>query len=139
MTVEEIANYVKNSSKSLICIFRERLESLSLFVMSFYIMGKPGSYVLSVEIDPIDMVDSGEGWVWQSEPMDMIRLLSILEQHIKLPIKEWENVTKSGRLSFYDDDVDNDLYQKQEQLLGNEFRYGEPLLPEGVTWVKRAS
>ena len=86
MTIDEIKNYIASGSRSIVCIFRERLETLSLFVMSFYIMGKPGAYVLSVEVDPIDMVDDGEGWVWQSEPMDMMKLVSILEQHFSSPI-----------------------------------------------------
>ncbi|MEW5251573.1 hypothetical protein [Microbulbifer discodermiae] len=138
MTVDEIANYVKSGSRSLVCIFREKLERLNLFVISFYIMGKPNAYILSVEIDPIDMVDDGEGWVWQSEPMDMTKLVGILERHLNLPLSDWENVTKSGRLSFCEEEIDNDCYQEQEVVFKNELRCGEVLLPGGIFWVKRA-
>lgn len=138
MTIDEIANYIASGSRSLVCIFREKLEKLGLFVMSFYITGKPGAYVLSVEVDPIDMVDNGEGWVWQSEPMDMIKLVNVLEQHLKSPLEDWENVTKSGRFSFYEGEVDNDLYQEQEIIFKKDLKYGETLLPEGVSWAIRA-
>ncbi len=137
MTIEEIVNYITTGSKSLVCVFREQLEGLNLLVMSFYIMGKPDAYVLSVEFDPIDMVDDGEGWVWHSQPMDMTTLINSLEQHLKCSINGWENITKSGRLSFYDDDVDNDLYQQQEYAFKHELKLGEALLPKGVVWAKR--
>jgi hypothetical protein len=137
MTIEEIVNYITTGSKSLVCIFREQVEGLSLLVMSFYIMGKPGAYILSVEFDPIDMVDDGEGWVWHSQPMDMTTLINTIEQHLKRPIDDWENITKSGRLSFYDDDVDNDLYQQQEYTFKREMKLGETILPKGLVWVKR--
>ena len=137
MTIEEITKYVSTGSRSLVCVFREQLEKLSLLVVSFYIMGKPGEYVLSVEFDPVDMVDDGEGWVWHSQPMDMMTLINVLEQHLKCPISDWENVTKSGRLSFYDEDVDNNLYQQQENMFKGDIKLGEVLLPKGVTWAKR--
>lgn len=139
MKIEEILNYVNTGSRSLVCIFREQLERLSLFVMSYYIMGKPGAYVLSVEFDPIDMVENGEGWVWQSQPMDMTALINILEQHLGRPVDDWENVTKSGRLSFHDDGIDNNLYQQQESIFKCEMKLGESLLPNGLVWAKRAN
>ena len=138
MTVDEIANYIMSGSRSLVCIFRERLEKLDLFVLSFYIMGKPGAYVLSVEIDPINMVDDGEGWVWKSKPMDITKLIKILEKHLNSPLEDWENVTRSGRLSFCEEEIDNLLYQSQEAIFKNDLRFGENLLPEGILWARRA-
>jgi hypothetical protein len=138
MTVDEIVNYIMSGSRSLVCIFRKKLERLDLFVLSFYIMGKSDAYVLSVEIDPIDMVDDGEGWIWQSKPMDMTKLINVLEEHLDSPLEDWENVTKSGRLSFCEEEIDNDLYQEQEVIFKNDLRFGEVLLPAGLLWVKRA-
>ncbi|SHO57815.1 hypothetical protein [Vibrio quintilis] len=138
MTVDEIVNYIMSGSRSLICITREKLERLDLFVLSLYIMGKPGAYVLSVEIDPIDMVDDGEGWIWQSKPMDMTKLINVLEEHLDSPLEDWENVTKSGHLSLCEEEIDNDLYQEQEVIFKNDLRFGEVLLPAGIIWVKRA-
>jgi len=138
MTIDEIVNYISSGSRSLVCIFREQLEKLGLFVVSFYIMGKLGSYVLSVEFDPVDMVDDGEGWVWHSEPMDMMKLVNTLEKHMNLSIENWENITKSGRLSFYDDEIDNDVYREQEEIFKSDLRFGEVLLPKGIAWAKRA-
>jgi hypothetical protein len=91
-----------------------------------------------VEIDPIDMVDNGEGWVWQSKPMDMTKLIKVLEEHLDSPLEDWENVTKSGRLSFCEEEIDNGLYQKQEVIFKNDLRLGEALLPAGILWAKRA-
>jgi hypothetical protein len=137
MTIEEIANYIATGSRSLVCIFRETLETLGLFVVSFYIMGKHGAYILSVEFDPIDMVDDGEGWIWQSEPMELSKLVGIIEQYLEMPISDWENITKTGRLAFHDKVIDNEEYQAQERIFTNELRFGEVLLPCGVVWVNR--
>jgi hypothetical protein len=60
-TIEEIENYIASGSRSLVCIYRETLKALGLFVVSFFIIGKSGVYVLCVKFDPIDMVDDGEG------------------------------------------------------------------------------
>lgn len=137
MINEEIANYIASGSRSLVCVFRETLEAIGLFVVSFYIMGKPGAYVLSVEFDPIDMVDDGEGWIWQSEPMELTKLIGILEEHLKAPIDDWENITKSGRLSFSDKEIDSEEYRVQEEIFKSELRFGEVLLPEGIVWINR--
>ncbi|MBR9729633.1 hypothetical protein ACFOD0_15295 [Shewanella intestini] len=136
MTLDEITKYITTGSRSLVCVFRERLEAIGLFVVSFYIMGKPGSYVLSVEFDPIDMVDDGEGWVWHSRPMAMTALVDVLERHLGIDLTGWENVTKSGRLSFFDGEIDNELYQQQESRFKTEFKLGKTLLPKGIVWEK---
>jgi hypothetical protein len=137
MTIEEIENYVATGSRSLVCVFRDTLDALGLFVVSFYIMGKSGAYVLSVEFDPIDMVDDGEGWIWQSEPMELSKLVGIIEQHLKAPISDWDNVTKSGQLSFHDKEIDNEQYRAQEKIFKSELRLGEVLLPGGIVWKNR--
>ena len=137
MRTEEIESYIAMGSRSLVCIYREQLESLHLLVISFYIMGKPDAYVLSVEFDPIDKVDDGEGWIWHSEPMAIDRLKNCLEKHLNVDADDWENITKSGKLSFFDDDIDSELYQKQELFFTGKFQLGKPLLPKDVVWVKR--
>jgi len=137
MTIDEITNYIAVGSQSLVCIFREQIERLNLFIESFYIMGKPGAYVLSVEFDPIDMVDEGEGWIWHSEPMDITELVNILERDLDKPVEKWENVTKLGHLSSCDEEIDNDLYLQQEEIFRNELKMGEALLPKGIVWNKR--
>lgn len=137
MTLDEIKQYITTGSNSLVCVFRERLEELELFVVSFYIMGKPGSYVLSVEFDPIDMVDDGEGWVWHSGPMTMTTLVDVLEQHLGADLRDWENVTKSGHLSVFNDEIDNEAYQQQESRFKTDLKLGETLLPKGVIWEKK--
>jgi hypothetical protein len=137
MTIEEIVNYIATGSRSMVCVFRETLETLGLFVVSFYIMGKPAAYVLSVEFDPIDMVDDGEGWIWQSEPMELSKIVGIIERHLKVPVSDWDNVTKTGKLSFHDQEIDNEQYQFQEKIFKSELRLGEVLLPDGIVWEKR--
>ena len=137
MTVDEIESYISTGSRSQICIFREKLKNLDLFVVSFYISGKPSGYVISIEFDPIDMVDDGEGWVWQSEPMHIDNLIAKFESHLGVDISHWENVTKSGRLSVFDCDIDNSVYQDQETIFKEEKLLGRSLVPKGVVWTKR--
>lgn len=136
MTIDEVTNYVTTGSRSLVCIYREVLEELGFFVMSFYIMGKPGRFVLSVEFDPIDMVDDGDGWIWQSEPMELPALIWLIERYMNKPIADWENVTKSGRLSFYEEDIDQAKYIEQEKVFKSNLKLGKLLLPEGLVWSK---
>lgn len=137
MTNEEIENYILTGSRSLVCIFREQLKGLDLLVMSFYLMGKPGAYVLSVEFDPVDMVDNGEGWIWHSEYMSIGDIVYIVERHLNIAVRDWENITRTGRLSLYDAEVDNALYHEQENIFKNELGFGQLLLPKGVVWAKR--
>lgn len=139
MTSEEIINYVATGSSRSVCVFRERLEGLSLLVMSFYIMGKPSAYVLSVEFDPIDMINYGEGWVWLSTPMELDKIVTLLEKHLDLPVSDWENITKSGKLSFYDDEIDNDQYRDQEKVFKGELQLGSRVLPKGFDWQRKPS
>ncbi|WP_185236102.1 hypothetical protein [Teredinibacter franksiae] len=71
MTLEEIENYIARGSRGAVCVFRQPLEQTALLIMSIYITGKVGAYCFSVEFDPIDEVDNGEGWCWQSGRMSL--------------------------------------------------------------------
>ncbi|WP_027710189.1 hypothetical protein [Zooshikella ganghwensis] len=137
MTLDEVEKYISNGSRSQVCIMRKPVDGLSLLIMSFYIMGKPGSYILSVEFDPIDLVDQGEGWIWHSYPMSIDALTNIIEQHLNSPIKEWENITKSGLLSVYDEEINNEQYLKEESVFIDDLRFGEVLLPLNLSWKKK--
>ncbi len=137
MTLNEIDNYINFSSQKSVCIFRNKLEHAPLLVTSFYIMGGPLTYILSVEFDPIDMIDNGEGWVWHSVPMELEKLVSLLEEHFNLPIDKWENVTQSGRLSFFDGEIDSSLYFEHEEMFIDTLLLGKTLLPEGISWQEK--
>ncbi|UOD30892.1 hypothetical protein INH39_03925 [Massilia violaceinigra] len=133
MDVEEIEKYVSLGSRRTICAYRERLPDIDLYVMSIYITGKPGNYSVSVEFDPVTMVDEGEGWMWHSESMQLEKIIELLEKFNGKDISEWENVTKSGRLEYFTCES-NDLVSKEQDSAFEAIRFGEKRLPEGFVW-----
>lgn len=133
MDAKEIENYVSLGSRRTICVFRDRLADIDLYVMSIYITGKPGNYSVSVEFDPVSMVDEGEGWKWRSEPMQLEKIIELLEKFIGKDIAEWENVTKSGRLEYFTCDPD-ELANKEQYAAFEAIRFGEMKLPTGFAW-----
>ncbi|WP_062270600.1 hypothetical protein [Endozoicomonas arenosclerae] len=136
MNLEEIERYIATSSKKLICIYRERITDLDLLVVSYYIMGKPNAYVISVEFDPIDMVDYGEGWIWQTRPMLLTEIVDLLEKHFHNEISQWNNITKSGHLDEYHDDIDSHQYAEQMKVFSDNLQHGKRLLPTNFSWIE---
>ncbi|HBF09410.1 MAG TPA: hypothetical protein DHW71_05985 [Gammaproteobacteria bacterium] len=137
MTKDEIENYISIGVRGAVCVYRERLLSLPLLVMSIYISGKMGRFILNIDFDPIDMVDTGEGWSWQSEAVTLEDIIHVLEVFQSKPLLHWENFNKAGKLSYYDENVDNEEYLQKETSFKTDMLYGEKLLPLGINWVGR--
>ena len=133
MNVKEIEKYISVGARSSVCVYRKIVENLDLFVMSVSITGKLNHCIVCVEFDPIDMVDEGEGWVWHSETTDLFLIVKLLEEFAGLEIQKWENFTKSGRLQYFNGDIDMELYERQENLF-KAGGCGEEYLPKGFIW-----
>jgi hypothetical protein len=136
MNIEEIKNYIATGSRSAVCVFRECVQNAPSIVMSFYLTGRPGAYVLSVEFDPIDVIDDGEGWVWQAKPMELLVIVGLLEVHFQMSLSLWENVSRTGKLSFCDEDVDTVERKEDNQIFITQLELGKTLLPAGFNWIK---
>ncbi|NHZ99753.1 hypothetical protein [Massilia sp. CCM 8734] len=133
MDPKEIESYVSLGSRRTVCVYRERLTDINLYVISVYISGKPGNYCVSVEFDPITMVDEGEGWKWRSEPMKLEPIIGLLEEFIGKDIAEWENATRSARFEYFTCDAD-DRENKEQDAAFAAIRFGEERLPPGFVW-----
>ncbi|AWM80593.1 hypothetical protein DKL61_09640 [Gammaproteobacteria bacterium ESL0073] len=137
MNIEEINKYINFGSTGDICIYRELLlPEMSYFVESIYIRG---AYNIIVEFDSLESVNSGDGWRWESSQMSASELINSLESFIGKEIKNWENISKTGKLSFTNQIIDINLILQEEQLFKEKYNYGKgliPNLPQGAFWIK---
>lgn len=137
MNIEEINNYINFGSTGDICIYRELLlPEMPYFVESIYITG---SYNIIVEFDIIDSVNSGDSWRWESSQMNANEVLQALETFTNKSINDWENISKTGKLSFANHPIDTNLMQQQKQLFKEKYHCGAiliPELPKDSFWIK---
>ena len=136
MDANEIEHYVSLGSHRVCCVYRERLADIDTYAMSIYVTGGPGHYGVSVEFDPIAMVDEGEGWIWHSEPMALPAIIGLLEKFTGQPIADWENVTKTGKLDCFTCHLDEPV-QREHGLAFKAIRFGEDRLPQGFAWTRK--
>lgn len=137
MTKDDIINYLKFSSRSVICVHREQLLGAKLIVKSVYITGKEDCAVVSIEFDPITMVDECEGWIWHSKAKPLDAVIYLLEKSFQMPIKSWENVTKSGRLLHEHYNLDLSNYAQDESKFKLDYQLGKAFLFEGFEWLNK--
>lgn len=137
MTKDEITNYVQTSSRGVICVHREQSPGAELIVKSVYITGKPDAFVVSLEFDPITLVEEGEGWIWHSKAKPLDEVIALLEKGLKLSLADWENVTKTGRLLHDHYDLDLTNYKKDEDKFKTVHQFGEVFLYEGFEWLNK--
>jgi len=107
-------------------------------IMSLYITGCSGNYMLTAEFDPVDMVDNGEGWIWISEFTDISQLIEQLEVFFKVDIGSWENISKTGKLAESYVEIDDNEYLKQEERFLNKFNSGQYFLPSNISWETKS-
>jgi hypothetical protein len=136
MDANEIEHYVSLGSHRVCCVYRERLPDIDTYAMSIYVTGSPGQYGVSVEFDPIAMIDEGEGWIWRSEPMSLIHIIELLEKFTGQAIADWENVTKTGKLDCFTCHLDEPV-AAEHTVAFKAIRFGEDRLPPGFIWVKQ--
>lgn len=135
MSIEEIIRYVNYGKTRSVCVYREYLIDYPSIIKSIYILkGDADKFCISVEFDPYDLVDHGEGWIWQSEGAEIGLIISIIEGYIGSDLKNWENHTKSGRLLDIED-IEVNVSDTQD-VFAKKVESNEVHLPGNIKWVK---
>lgn len=134
MTEKEIESYITSIVNRSVCVYRSVLECAETIVLSIYISGYPDKSTVSFEFDPISSVGSGEGWIWQTQKIGCKSCIDIIIHFIGKPVEEWENVSKSGRLENFFDEIDLNEHFKHEKYFSEQLRFGEVILPKEVNW-----
>lgn len=137
MDISEIQIYLASSASGSICVHRERIKGINLFVLSIYIVKSKTGFILKFDFEPIDLVSRGEGWIWITIPMERDDAVLIVENFTLKKINEWENFSKTGRLLDYYDKIDDCEYREQETKFLRDFSIGEVLLPNDIVWANK--
>lgn len=119
-----------------VCVFRKRIKKDQFVVQSISILPTPTTYHVSVEFDPLSMVDQGGGFRWGADSDDLDSIIESLEAFIKKPLSEWTNYSRIGLQPYYDSEiVTNEHYQNSWQVFASKYQHGKPLQPKGLQFV----
>jgi hypothetical protein len=131
MDRKEIHSYVGG-----VCVYRKRIKKAQFIAQSIYILPYTNShttYHVSVEFDPLTLVDQGDGVRWGTNTDDLDSIIASLESFIQKPLSEWTNHRRLGLQPYYDSEiVTNEHYQNSWAVFREKYQYGKLLLPKGL-------
>lgn len=132
MDKREIDSYCHNSGG--VCVYRKRIKKAQFLVQSIYIRRQTyTSYYISVDFDPLEMVDEGEGIRWGAISDNLDFIIENLELFVKKPVSEWTNYTRMGLQPYYASKiVTHEHYQNSYKVFDEKYKNGKLLLPKGL-------
>lgn len=138
MKKEDIVHRITFSAFHSACVHRDIISNeLNEIVKSIYITNSDnGNYSLEVEFDPTGMVGQGDGWIWNTAPTSLDKIVEILDVHNKIKISEWDIVITDNicEVLFNETDEHNALFQNE--LFEEKYDSGLLLLPDLLGYVK---
>ena len=142
MTKDDIIKWLKLGQTGTLCIFRDKVnEDFDLILKSLSIvLSLKKGYELQVDFDAINQEEQGEGWQWSTSSTSLEKLISLLEDELKIPLSDWSYAKKTGMACIDDEKIDWDRLSKQGLLFEEQYDYGHaflPNLPEGILWSRR--
>ncbi len=96
------------------CVYRDPINTAPQIVQSIYLSGRHETCGLTLEFDPADMINEGEGWIYRTSTLSLETAIDVLERHLGTPIDTWENVTRTGRSDV--GRVDQDSHDRDEEF-----------------------
>ncbi|MFC4314070.1 hypothetical protein ACFPN2_33665 [Steroidobacter flavus] len=119
-----------------VCVYRKRIKQAQFIVQSIYLLPYTRghtTYHVSVEFEPLTLVEQGEGVRWGTSSDDLESIIQGLESFIQKPLGEWTHQTK---IEFYDSEiVTNEHYQNSWNVFRDKYQNGKLLLPKGLQFT----
>jgi hypothetical protein len=117
-----------------VCVYRKRIKQAQFIVQSISILRDTRTgYHVSVEFDPLTLVDQGDGIRWGAGSDDLDLIIGCLESFSKKPLSEWTNHTRLGLQTYYDSEiVTHEHYQNSWKVFREKYQNGKLLLPKGL-------